>query len=85
MNHESPSTTLDKVLYYLKNVFPNYPYNDLKDALFFEMLIDEFPRVNIGEELKDFCAWTLDQPDDSFQAIRSLFRKWVKMADYVRK
>lgn len=66
------------VLNYLKLDFDGYPYEWEKDEKYFGKLLLEFPELDIGEELKQYHAWILDQPSWKKISYRSRFRQWLK-------
>lgn len=71
---------LDQLLSYLSVEFDRYSFSEEKDRKYYSQLIDEFGDLDIAEELKQFHAWTLDQPDDKKIFYRSRFRSWLKTA-----
>ncbi len=71
---------LAQVLTYLRTEFVGYPFNEEKDPRYFKLLFDEFPTLNIEEEVKQYHAWTLDQDEGKKIFYRSRFRSWLKMA-----
>lgn len=73
-----PKKNLEKLMDYLMHQFDGYPYHEDKDPRYFSRLIDDFPSVDIEEELKQFHAWTLDQSQDKTIYYRSRFRSWLK-------
>lgn len=78
-----PVPKLEQLLTYLSTIFDGYNYSEEKDLKYFSRLIEEFSDLDITEELKQFHAWTLDQPDDKKIYYRSRFRSWLKTArDY---
>jgi hypothetical protein len=75
-----PVSKLDQLLGYLCLEFDGYSFSEEKDRRYFSRLIDEFADLDLGEELRQFHAWTLDQPDDKKIYYRSRFRSWLKTA-----
>ncbi len=73
-----PTPKLDQLLGYLSSEFDGYSFNEEKDRKYFARLIDEFADMDLSEELRQFHAWTLDQPDDKKIYYRSRFRSWLK-------
>jgi hypothetical protein len=71
---------LEQMLTYLSVEFDSYTYREDKDRRYFSRLVEEFFDLDVGEELKQFHAWTLDQPDDKKIYYRSRFRTWLKTA-----
>lgn len=80
------STEFEQVLEYLRERFDGYPYDDGKDRGYFWQLFDDFSKeLNILEELKQYQAWTLDQPPEKKIHYRSRFRSWLKTALQFRR
>lgn len=81
-----PSTSPSKVsqlLEFLSCHFHRYPFDEAKDARYFNLLIEEFVGLDVFDQLRQYHAWTLDQPDDKKIHYRSRFRSWLKRAlDY---
>lgn len=73
-----PLPKLDILLDYLQHQFDGYPYHPDKDPKYFNRLIGEFTDMDIEEELKQYHAWTLDQPEEKKIYYRSRFRSWLK-------
>ena len=82
MREESagPSSKLSKLLEFLSCSFNRYPFDEVKDTRYFDLLIAEFSDLDIEDELRQYHAWTLDQPDDKKIYYRSRFRSWLKKA-----
>lgn len=74
----SPVSKLDQLLSYLKLEFDTYPYHVEKDPKYFSRLIAEFPDLDLDDELRQYHAWALDQPDHKKIYYRSRFRSWLK-------
>ena len=77
-SQNSMSWKLNRILYFLENYFPGYPFHHAKDLRYFELLLEEFHGLDIEEELKSYCAWVLDQPEDKKISYRCRFRSWLK-------
>ncbi|MGE4232044.1 MAG: hypothetical protein AB7F43_01830 [Bacteriovoracia bacterium] len=67
-----------RVLEFLKKRFDNFTFDRDKDFNFFLYLFEDFPDLDIEEELKQFHAWTLDQDPEKPIYYRSRFRTWLK-------
>jgi hypothetical protein len=77
------SIKLGALLKFLSCSFDKYPFDENKDSKYFNLLIQDFTDLDIGDELRQYHAWTLDQPDDKKIYYRSRFRSWLKTArDY---
>ena len=76
---------LDRLLTYLAKDFDEYPFHDGKDPKYFNRLIEEFADLDIEEELKQYHAWILDQPDHKKIYYRSRFRTWLKTCRQFRQ
>ncbi len=68
-----PSCKLNVLLSFLSCDFDRYPFNEIKDSKYFAMLIVEFCDLDIEDELRQFYAWSLDQPDRKKIYYRSRF------------
>ena len=73
--NQEEGSHLFRVLDYLKDEFDGYPYEFDKDMKYFERLYSDFPSLDIEEELKQYHAWTLDQPSYKQISYRSRFRQ----------
>lgn len=65
------------ILEYLRSDFDKYPYEEVKDLAYFLRLLGDFSDLNVFEELKQYHAWTLDQPETKKIYYRSRFRSWL--------
>lgn len=75
-----PVSKLDLLLAYLSQEFDGYAFSMEKDRKYFERLIVEFQDIDIEDELRQYHAWVLDQPDGKKIYYRSRFRSWLKTA-----
>ena len=75
-----PPCKLNLLLSFLSCEFDHYPFDEIKDSKYFGMLIRDFADLNLEEELKQYYAWSLDQPDRKKIYYRSRFRSWLKCA-----
>ena len=71
---------LDGLLNYLKCDFELYPYSEERDPRYYTQLLKEFNDLDLLEELKQYHAWVLDQPEGKKISYRSRFRSWLKTA-----
>jgi len=85
MSVSAPVPKLEQLLSYLSVEFDGYLFKEEKDRKYFSRLITEFHDLDIAEELKQFHAWSLDQPDDKKIYYRSRFRSWLKMSRQFRE
>ena len=67
----------ERVLRFLRDRFDNFTFDPDKDPRFFIHLFEEFPALDIEEELKQFHAWTLDQDEMRPIYYRYHFRRWL--------
>ena len=77
MTYQMPSNEVDAILRYLQQRLPGYPYDDLVDADFVNELLDDFPSVNVLEEIKAFRWFHDNRPADSVSNLRLAIRRWV--------
>jgi len=73
-----PVSKINLLLGYLSVEFDGYSFNEAKDCKYFSRLIEEFSDLDIEDELRQYHAWVLDQPDDKKIYYRSRFRSWLK-------
>jgi hypothetical protein len=78
-------SSIERVLRFLRNRFDNFTYDPDKDPRFFLYLFEEFPGLDIEEELKQFHAWTLDQDEMRPIYYRYHFRRWLKRRSRPRR
>ena len=71
------SSKLNDLLYFARNCFEGYPYNQGKDPGYFEHLLDEFSELDLMYEIKLYYAWTLDLMDNRSFPYRMLFQLWL--------
>jgi hypothetical protein len=71
------SSQLNDLLYFARNWFEEYPYSIIKDPGYFELLLDEFPDLDLLYEIRLYHAWTLDQVGRRPFHYRLLFRLWL--------
>ena len=71
---------LDPLLSYLRSDFGGYHYDDEKDPSYFSRLLSDFGELDLLDELKQYHAWTLDQPQGKKILYRRRFRSWLKLA-----
>ena len=79
------SDPLVRLLGYLIQDFNGYPYDYEKDPAYFGRLLAEFPEIDIDDELRQYHAWVLDQPNGKKIYYRSRFRAWLKTAKKFRQ
>jgi hypothetical protein len=68
------------VLRYLENHLPDYPFSPDIDASFVKELIDDFPGIDILEEIKSFRWYYDNQPLAHAKKPRLALRRWVAKA-----
>lgn len=77
MNHTQLES--DPILCYLQQM-PGYPYDPNIDPQFVAELSDDFPTIDILEQIKAF-RWHHDgRPDRSFKSLRPALRRWLAAA-----
>jgi hypothetical protein len=69
---------VENILNYIVSNFEGYNLMKEKDMKFYASIITDFPNTNIEDELKQFYAWTLDNPEKVKNNFRSKFRSWLK-------
>ena len=74
---QNDQDTLETILEFLER-FSVYPFDEDKDREFFQEILDDFPGLDIIEQLKSFQAWILDRSEDRKIGYRSTIRKWLR-------
>jgi hypothetical protein len=69
-----------RILDYLERRLPGYPYNDAVDRPFVEELLDDFPDIDILEEVKAFRWYYENQPLARVRTPRVALRRWIANA-----
>ena len=88
-NHLQPIVEFDpniqRVLDYLQNQFPGYPFLKSTDTLFVEELQRDFPHLNILEEIKTFRWYFDDDLSRNKKTQRATIRRWIARSDDWRR
>jgi hypothetical protein len=71
---------LPRVLDYLDRRLPGYPFHPDVDRPFVEELLDDFPDVDILEEVKTFRWYYENQPLARVRSPRVALRRWIAKA-----
>lgn len=71
---------LPKVLDYLDGRLPGYPFDPDVDRPFVEELLDDFPDVDVLEEIKTFRWYYENQPLARVRSPRVALRRWIAKA-----
>lgn len=72
-------TAANSVLDYLETL-PGYPFDPDVDPEFVSELADDFPGIDLLEQIKAF-RWHHDgKPAERFKSIRPAIRRWLKAA-----
>lgn len=72
--------SLPRILDYLQRSLPGYPFNPDIDRPFVEELLDDFPDVDILEEVKVFRWYYENQPLARVRSPRVALRRWIANA-----
>jgi hypothetical protein len=75
MNHSVP----EPLKQYLSDWFPEFGFHP-RDAAYWGALAQDFPEVDLLEQLKIFHAWSLDRFNGKTATYRLSFRKWLSYA-----
>ena len=75
----------EECLELLKAVSPEYPFDKEKDIEMLGLIREQFPMVDLAEELKQWRVWVLDNPPKTKGKgkwnWRARFRTWVKNSE----
>ena len=75
--NEGEMTKKDQFLSMLK-VCRGYPFDEVKDALLFDITATECPNINIIEQTKKKIAWWQEHPDAMKADPREQLQKWFE-------
>ena len=71
----------EKILAYLQEQLPNYPYRADLDAAFIAELAADFPDLDILEEIKSFRWYYDNAPLARVKNVRLALRRWIANAN----
>jgi len=71
---------LPRILDYLDGRLPGYPFDPDVDRPFVEELLDDFPDIDILEEVKAFRWYYENQPLARVRSPRVALRRWIAKA-----
>ena len=71
----------EKILAYLQEQLPDYPYRSELDAAFIAELTADFPDVDILEEIKTFRWYFDNAPLSRVNNVRVALRRWIANAN----
>jgi len=74
---EGEITKKDQFLSMLK-ACRGYPFDEVKDALLFDITVTECPKINIIKQTEKKIAWWKDRPDALKANPREQFQNWFK-------
>ena len=72
---------VEELICYIELYFKEYPFRWDKDKAFFQQLLDEFPHLDVLDQLKRFRIWLMDREDCKGRNLRSRFRNWLVRAN----
>ena len=75
-----PDKLVVTILDYLAHRLPGYPFNPNVDRPFIDELLDDFPGVDILEEVKAFRWYYENQPLARIRSPRVALRRWIANA-----
>ena len=67
----------DSILRYLQERLPGYPFDITVDVDFIDELLEDFPNVNVLEEIKTFRWYHGNAPATRVKNLRIAIRRWV--------
>ena len=71
----------EKILAYLQEQLPDYPYRADLDAAFIAELAADFPDLDILEEIKSFRWYYDNAPLARVKNVRLALRRWIANAN----
>jgi len=76
---------IQRILDYLQHHFPGYPFLTATDTLFVEELQQDFPHLNILEEIKTFRWYFDDDLNSKKRTHRATIRRWIARSEDWRR
>jgi len=74
----SPSATA--ILSYLEDRLPGYPFDPTTDHFFVDELIEDFPNIDVLEQVKAFRWFHGNNPAAKHKNLRIALRRWLSNA-----
>ena len=78
MTPASPAATA--ILSYLEDRLPGYPFDPTTDHLFVAELIEDFPNIDVLEQVKAFRWFHGNNPAAQHKNLRIALRRWLSNA-----
>ena len=75
-----PDNTPEQILAYLREHLPDYPFHPEMDPPFVSELAEDFPEVDILEEIKTFRWYYDNAPLARVKNVRVALRRWIANA-----
>lgn len=72
--------TLSTILDYLERHLPGYGFVRSVDSLFVKELLEDFPSVDLLEEIKTYRWYYDNQPLSRMKNQRAMLRRWIAKA-----
>jgi len=76
-DHPSQDPTTEKILVYLKDRIPAYPFKPKIDNDFIDELVHDFGHLEILEEIKAFRWYYDNDPVAKVSNVRLSLRRWL--------
>jgi len=73
----SPPPHTDRILSYLRDRLPGYPFDESADHDFVDELLEDFPHSDLLEEIKTFRWFHDNEPASRVANLRLAIRRWV--------
>ena len=67
----------DRILSYLRDRLPGYPFDESTDSDFVDELLEDFPHSDLLEEIKAFRWFHDNVPASRVSNLRLAIRRWV--------
>jgi len=79
-DHTPPDPTATKIIAYLEDRIPSYPFNPKIDNDFVDELVHDFGHLEILEEIKAFRWYYDNDPVEKVSNVRLSLRRWLRNA-----
>ena len=79
-NDDTRARQREQILAYLREHLPGYPFNETIDTAFVDELLDDFPQLDLLEQLKALRWYCDNRPFHDAPKPRLAVRRWLARA-----
>jgi hypothetical protein len=79
-NDDAHTRRRERILAYLRDHLPGYPFDETIDTAFVDELLDDFPRLDVLDQIKALRWYCDNRPFDDGPKPRLAVRRWLTRA-----